>query len=560
VTPQPGPAADAEEEEPPAAPRRGPWSLRRRVTTLLATVSAILVGAVFTITLSALQARDSMLVQVDELGPSQVAIQQMMSAQSHLETSLRGYIETTAPEFLESYREVQTTQEESLETLTALAVGDEELSESLAAVADAAQAWNADYAEPAIETIQDGGEVSALDMRQGRELYNDLRSASVQARDEIAAATESAQLSLTTATQQLIALLVLIGVVIVALLIFVWVLLQDWVLRPLDELGRHLQQVAEGSYQHRIELRAPPEIERVGREVEAMRGHIVSDLDEVAEARRTLQHQSELLERQAEELRRSNEELEQFAYVASHDLQEPLRKVASFCQLLQRRYRGRLDDRADAYIDYAVEGAKRMQTLINGLLAFSRVGRTRDFAPVVLDDAYEAAVRSLASALEDADAQVSADELPTVWGDKTLLTQVLFNLISNAIKFRTEEPPRVRIGVEEADEEWVFSCTDNGIGIEGQYAERIFVLFSRLHPRERYGGTGIGLAMCRKIVEFHGGRMWLDPDYEEQGTRIRWSLPKRPPQDEAAQGSMTGAEDTRGHEGTPTQRPGMGRP
>lgn len=332
------------------------------------------------------------------------------------------------------------------------------------------------------------------------------------------------------------------GVVVVALSVFLWVMLQHWVLRPLDELGRHLQQVSDGFYAHRIELFAPPEIHRVGRDVDAMRERIVRDLEEVANARRTLQEQSELLEHQTEELRRSNMELEQFAYVASHDLQEPLRKVASFCQLLQRRYQGQLDERADSYIDFAVEGAKRMQTLINDLLAFSRVGRTKNFRTVDLDTAFADAMSSLETRLEEAGAVVTNDPLPTIQGDQTLLTQVFFNLIGNAVKFRGDDPPRVHLGVTREGDEWVFCCTDNGIGIDQQYADRIFVIFQRLHTRDKYGGTGIGLAMCKKIVEFHGGRIWLDTQEDAEpeerfGTRICWSLPA-----EAESGGRSGVE------------------
>ncbi len=256
-----------------------------------------------------------------------------------------------------------------------------------------------------------------------------------------------------------------------------------------------------------------------------MRERIVQDLHEVGTARRKLQEQSELLERQTDELRRSNLELEQFAYVASHDLQEPLRKVASFCQLLQRRYRGQLDDRADSYIDFAVEGAKRMQTLINDLLAFSRVGRTKNFAPVDLNVALEDALGSLETRLDEADAVVTGDDMPTVQGDRTLLTQVFFNLIGNAVKFRGDRAAQVHVSARHQGDEWILCCTDNGIGIEPQYAERIFVIFQRLHTRDKYGGTGIGLAMCKKIIEFHGGHIWLATEPDRQGTRICWSLP-----------------------------------
>ena len=506
------------------------WSLRRRVTVLLATVSVVLVTLVTTITVSALQARDSMLGQVEELGPARVAVQQMMAAHLNADTGVQVYVDTENEEYLELYHEGIQNQQDSIAELREVAGDQEEISASLDAVAEAAEAWETDFAQPAIDSVAEGAELDQDDYQLGRDRYNDLRSAAQQARDDILTEIDDAQDSLRLATQQLIALLVLAGVLIVVLSIFLWVMLQSWVLRPLDQLGRNLHQVADGYYTHRIQLRAPPEIDRVGRDVESMRERIVSDLDEVAQARRTLQEQSDVLQRQAEELQRSNQELEQFAYVASHDLQEPLRKVASFCQLLQRRYRGQLDERADSYIDFAVEGAKRMQTLISDLLAFSRVGRTRNFTEVDLDEALREALQSLASAVEETDASVTADELPTITGDPTLLRQVLFNLIGNAFKFRGEQAPRVHIGVTERSEEWVFSCTDNGIGIDAQYAQRVFVLFQRLHSREKYGGTGIGLSMCKKIVEFHGGRMWVDTEWLEtpdaDGTRICWSVPK----------------------------------
>jgi light-regulated signal transduction histidine kinase (bacteriophytochrome) len=234
------------------------------------------------------------------------------------------------------------------------------------------------------------------------------------------------------------------------------------------------------------------------------------------------------------ELERSNAELEQFAYVASHDLQEPLRKVSSFCQLLQQRYGGQLDERADQYIGFAVDGARRMQHLINDLLAFSRVGRMERAHTAVDCGALVAAVRDdLARVIEESAARVEAGPLPTVQGDPSLLRLVFANLIGNAVKFRGPEPPRVRIDAERADGMWRFSCADNGIGIDAEYADRIFVIFQRLHPRSSFEGTGIGLAMCRKIVEYHGGRMWLDTEREPSapGSRFCFTLPARDPAD-----------------------------
>jgi signal transduction histidine kinase len=238
-----------------------------------------------------------------------------------------------------------------------------------------------------------------------------------------------------------------------------------------------------------------------------------------------IKRKSEEIEEHSRELQRSNAELEQFAYVASHDLQEPLRMVASYCQLLQRRCKDKLDKDANEFIDFAVEGAKRMQQLINDLLNYSRVGRkSNGLAPVPVCEVANLALANLRGAISDGDVRIEIGDLPTVIGDRALLAQLLQNLISNAIKFRREEPPVIRIGATLEASFWHFIVEDNGIGIEPEYLERVFLIFQRLHERSKYPGTGIGLAIAKKVIERHGGRIWID-SVPGQGSRFHFTLP-----------------------------------
>jgi light-regulated signal transduction histidine kinase (bacteriophytochrome) len=231
-----------------------------------------------------------------------------------------------------------------------------------------------------------------------------------------------------------------------------------------------------------------------------------------------------LLLEKNEELKRSNDELGRFAYIASHDLQEPLRMVASYTQLLSRRYKGKLDADADEFIGFAVDGANRMQRLIQDLLAYSRVGSGgRVMVGTASDEALENAVVNLGRAIDDSGALVTHDPLPSVMADETQLTQLFQNLVGNAIKYQCSGAPRVHISAVESAGKWLFSVQDNGLGIDPQYHERIFGMFQRLHHRQEFAGTGMGLAICKKIVERHGGCLSVQSELG-QGSTFRFAL------------------------------------
>ncbi|HKN97267.1 MAG TPA: ATP-binding protein [Pseudonocardiaceae bacterium] len=306
-----------------------------------------------------------------------------------------------------------------------------------------------------------------------------------------------------------------IGVVLVLVLVGLAFGLRIAVVRPLARLAEETRLVSDGDFGHQVDQSGPAEVRALAAGVDVMRGRILQELS--------------ALDARTQDLQRSNAELEQFAYVASHDLQEPLRKVASFCQLLQRRYAGQLDERADQYIEFAVDGAKRMQVLINDLLAFSRVGRvTKERTPISCEALLADAKVNLSAVIEETGATITAGALPVVLAEVPLLTMVFQNLVGNALKFHGDAPPHVEVTARRTDANmWLFTVADNGIGIAPEYAERIFVIFQRLHGKEVYPGTGIGLAMCRKIIEYHGGTIWLDTT-AETGARFCFTLPVLP--------------------------------
>ena len=380
--------------------------------------------------------------------------------------------------------------------------------------------WQNEYAIPLIANLKSHhtAYVTKKSLARGKQLFDQLRTQFSTLGAALSASRHSTGDGLKSATTDLIvALSIGAGVILVAGIALERAL-RLWVTDPLFRLGADARQVASGDLAHPIDVSGPPEVVHLSLDVEAMRRRIVNDLAEVERAHAEL-------DRRNADLARSNVELEQFAYVASHDLQEPLRKVTSFAQLLQQRYEGQLDERADQYIEFAVDGAKRMQALINDLLVFSRVGRTTErFVEVDNNTLVSAALSNLGQVVEESDARVEVGPLPTVVGDPVLLTAVWQNLIGNSIKFRSSEPPHIQIRAERRTDDWLLTVTDDGIGIEPRFADKIFVIFQRLHSREAYGGTGIGLALCKKIVEFHGGAIWVDTD-RPSGTRMCFTLP-----------------------------------
>jgi light-regulated signal transduction histidine kinase (bacteriophytochrome) len=241
----------------------------------------------------------------------------------------------------------------------------------------------------------------------------------------------------------------------------------------------------------------------------------LSSGEDITERKKT----DDKLRRLTSELKRSNADLQQFAYTASHDLQEPLRVVAGFVRLLEKRYKDKLDEKAHEFIDYAVDGVTRMQMLIKDLLAYSQVStKGHIFKTTNCSVALEEAIWNLHTAIEVSSTEITYDLLPTVIGDYSQLIRLFQNLIGNAIKFRGSEPLKIHISAEQKENEWVFSVKDNGIGIDPKFFDRIFVIFQRLHTRDEYDGTGIGLSICKKIVERHGGKIWVESEHGKGST------------------------------------------
>ena len=476
-----------------------------------------------------LKLSDARHVVVDRNGPALVSSLRLENALLDEETAVRGYVLTGDERSLEPYRQGRADVAAALVDLTDRSkVGDlRVVRDDVAAVRARAREWERGYARPAIASVRAAnGDRAALRRVQslnsgGRRSFERLRAALVALDSDIREVRTAGRAELANAASFLSAAFIAIVVLVVVGIAAVIVGLRLIVDRPLQRVGRLVRRTARGTFDEELRGRGPRDIVELTADVDTMRRQIVDELSQLQQAHAQL-------DAQARELQRSNAELEQFAYVASHDLQEPLRKVASFCQLIEQRYDEQLDERGRQYISFAVDGAKRMQQLINDLLAFSRVGSggSEERPLVDCDAVLQQALVSLTSAIEESGAEVVAGPLPQVRAEPALLAAVFQNLIGNALKFHGEGTPRVEIAAERnGDDTWVFTCADDGIGIEPAYAERIFMIFQRLHAKEAYTGTGIGLALCRKIVEYHGGRIWLDTEATDHRTIFRFTLP-----------------------------------
>ncbi|MEV0126793.1 ATP-binding protein [Streptomyces sp. NPDC050703] len=505
------------------APGRFPWTTRRwlRVGVAVSLLILVLLGSTGAWVLARTESLSTDLSDVRS--PALTTAIRLESAMLNQETGIRGYGLTGNPEFRAPYDRGLVEQRASMRELAGLLDGDRTGLEGLKTVREAVGKWQERIAVP-IAAARPGSPSPLATERaeEGKTSFDQVRTALDDQQRTLRAERAKARADLVDTMALRNWVFGAIGLVILALIAGVFEGLRRGINRPLERLGSDARTIAGGDFDHPITPTGPADLRHLSGEIDHMRRRLVRELDFKEQARVRL-------DAQAADLRRSNAELEQFAYVASHDLQEPLRKVSSFTQLLQRRYGGQLDDRADQYIDFAVDGANRMQVLINDLLDFSRVGRLHnDQQDVDLDKVFERTLSALSVGIEESEAVITHDALPTLVADPTQMGMLWQNLIANAVKFRRPGvAPKIHVTAVREDGLWRFTVTDNGIGIPEEFAEKIFVIFQRLHTKDAYPGSGIGLAMCKKIVEFHGGTIAVDPEYRE-GARITFTLAAEP--------------------------------
>jgi signal transduction histidine kinase len=505
---------------PAGRPAVAQWPLRRIINVSVTAIGVFCFAAIIVGSLALMDLTKARTMVVARIDPAIQQASRLEAALVNQETGVRGYSLAANRDLLAPYTQGIAAERDAVARLEPAVRALPDAAATLRQVTERASTWRTGYADPAIEVVDRTGHapVTTTSVDTGEVFFDAVRSSvsELQADLDDARANAAGELERAATTVTVVCVVIAAGFSLIVLGLAIG--LRAVAIRPVSRLAAEVRTVASGDFSHGVEQSGPAEVRGLGADVNQMRERILHELSELRSAHAEL-------DARTKDLERSNTELEQFAYVASHDLQEPLRKIASFCQLLQRRYDGQLDERADQYINFAVDGAKRMQELINDLLAFSRVGRiVRDAETVSGNAVLERAEANLADVIEQSRATIEAGELPTVSAEVPLLTAVFQNLISNALKFRGEDPPRIVVDARRDGKFWEFSFADNGIGVDQDYADRIFVIFQRLHGKGEYPGTGIGLALCRKIVEYHGGRIWLDTKYED-GARFVFTLP-----------------------------------
>jgi signal transduction histidine kinase len=503
------------------------WPLGRIIGVAVLVLLIFSVAAVVAGGLALVSLRDAKNRVVNVIDPAAMQVQLLDNALVNQETGVRGYALSAQQAYLAPYTDGLAAEKSAADTLTQLAPHlPAQTITDLHTALNQADNWRTRYAEPTItEVNRTHKPVLSLDLATGKAEFDTLRAKIAVLQADVTGARTGALARLQDDSNTLDGVFIAVAIGLAVTVVVLALGLRATAIRPLHVLAAQARRVASGEFTREVAARGPREVTNLAADVNTMRERILRELSATQDANAGLQAQ-------AAELQRSNSELEQFAYIASHDLQEPLRKVASFTQLLQRRYGGQLDARADQYIEFAVDGAQRMQALISDLLAYSRVGRS-DRAPALVssDAALTQARANLAEQMEQTGATIETGHLPLVLAELPLLIAVFQNLLSNALKFSGEAAPRIVIRVRRDGSSWLFSFSDNGIGLEPEFADRIFVIFQRLHDRASYPGTGIGLAMTRKIIENFGGKIWLDTTYTG-GTRFCFTLPIPPETDE----------------------------
>ncbi|OWL95787.1 histidine kinase [Deinococcus indicus] len=525
--------------ESPAAEGASRPAARRKVTLRAFLLRpfllpfALLVGVGTAVTVG-VNRNDEQLRLVSDAQTRMLLLNDLNTQISVMENGERGYVITGDPAFLAPYREGEAAFRAAALALHDLSVTDLQRT-NLARVRRAVQRWQETAARPEIAARSDSLAQAAQLVRQGkgRDLLNEARDIMAVMRTNesgrLSAATAASQATLTTVRTLTVGGLLLS----LTLLLLTAYRVTRTITRSLNDLNAGAGAIAAGQYQRRTPVMPVQELAQLGGQFDRMAAA-------VQDREQALRESAEALRASNTHLERSNRELEQFAYVASHDLQEPLRTIGSYTELLARRYQGQLDERADQYIAFTTSATQRMKTLIQDLLAYSRV-RNAPRATQPVDTA--ALVREITADLErqilDAQAQVTARDLPVIPSNPDLMRHILQNLIGNALKFRDPtRPARVQISADRTrhagQDSWVFHVQDNGIGIAPEYHERIFGVFQRLHGMDEYPGSGIGLAVTRSAAEQLGGQLWLDSE-PGRGSTFHLALPVTAPPDPTPQ-------------------------